>query len=66
MASAAAPALSASVPAEPQPLTGVRLIVAAFALALANFVVVLDTTIANRRFRISRVASRCRRRRGHG
>jgi len=47
MASAAAPPLSASIPAEPQPLTGVRLIVAAFALALANFVVVLDTTIAN-------------------
>lgn len=42
MASAAAPLHS-----EPQPLTGVRLIVAAFALALANFVVVLDTTIAN-------------------
>lgn len=34
-------------PAEPQPLTGFRLIAAAFALALANFVVVLDTTIAN-------------------
>nr|WP_246553514.1 DHA2 family efflux MFS transporter permease subunit [Sphingopyxis soli] len=33
--------------AEPQPLTGVKLIAAAFALALANFVVVLDTTIAN-------------------
>jgi DHA2 family multidrug resistance protein len=47
MASAAAPPLSASISAEPQPLTGVRLIVAAFALALANFVVVLDTTIAN-------------------
>lgn len=47
MASAAAAPLSASIPAEPQPLTGVRLIVAAFALALANFVVVLDTTIAN-------------------
>lgn len=45
MASAAAPA--SAVPAEPQPLTGARLIVAAFALALANFVVVLDTTIAN-------------------
>ncbi|MBA3942758.1 MAG: MFS transporter, partial [Sphingopyxis sp.] len=45
MASAAAPA--AAIPAEPQPLTGVRLLVAAFALALANFVVVLDTTIAN-------------------
>ena len=45
MASAALPA--SAIPAEPQPLTGVRLIVAAFALALANFVVVLDTTIAN-------------------
>ena len=43
MASATAPTL----PAEPQPLSGVRLIAAAFALALANFVVVLDTTIAN-------------------
>ena len=43
MASAAAQ----SLPTEPQPLTGVRLLVAAFALALANFVVVLDTTIAN-------------------
>ncbi|WOF43575.1 DHA2 family efflux MFS transporter permease subunit [Sphingopyxis indica] len=32
---------------EPQPLSGMRLIVAAFALALANFVVVLDMTIAN-------------------
>lgn len=45
MASAAAPA--AAPPADPQPLTGTRLLVAAFALALANFVVVLDTTIAN-------------------
>lgn len=45
MASAAAPATA--IPAEPQPLTGTRLLVAAFALALANFVVVLDTTIAN-------------------
>jgi DHA2 family multidrug resistance protein len=42
-----APTLSASVFAEPQPLTGARLFAAAFALALANFVVVLDTTIAN-------------------
>lgn len=33
--------------AEPQCLTGWRLGLAAFALALANFVVVLDTTIAN-------------------
>lgn len=45
MASAAATA--SALPAEPQPLTGMRLIIAAFALALANFVVVLDTTIAN-------------------
>lgn len=45
MASAAASA--SMIPAEPKPLTGVRLLVAAFALALANFVVVLDTTIAN-------------------
>jgi len=44
MASAALPV---SLPAEPQPLKGVRLLAAAFALALANFVVVLDTTIAN-------------------
>lgn len=43
MASAAASVM----PAEPQPLHGARLLVAAFALALANFVVVLDTTIAN-------------------
>lgn len=43
MASAAA----TSLPAEPQPLSGVKLLAAAFALALANFVVVLDTTIAN-------------------
>jgi DHA2 family multidrug resistance protein len=43
MASAAASPL----PTEPRPLTGMRLIAAAFALALANFVVVLDTTIAN-------------------
>jgi len=43
MASAAATTL----PAEPQPLSGVKLLAAAFALALANFVVVLDTTIAN-------------------
>jgi MFS transporter, DHA2 family, multidrug resistance protein len=38
---------SAAVPAEPECLSGWRLGVAAFALALANFVVVLDTTIAN-------------------
>src|SRR3546814_599391 len=43
----ASAALPASLPAEPQPLKGVRLLAAAFALALANFVVVLDTTIAN-------------------
>ena len=45
MASAAASA--ASTPAGPQPLSGVKLLAAAFALALANFVVVLDSTIAN-------------------
>ncbi|WP_077148397.1 DHA2 family efflux MFS transporter permease subunit [Sphingopyxis sp. KK2] len=44
MASAAAPSILSE---EPAPLTGVRLFAAAFALALANFVVVLDTTIAN-------------------
>ncbi|PZO91593.1 MAG: MFS transporter [Sphingomonas sanxanigenens] len=33
--------------AEPPPLSGWRLLVGAFTLALANFVVVLDTTIAN-------------------
>jgi DHA2 family multidrug resistance protein len=44
MASAAAPSMLSE---EPAPLTGVRLFAAAFALALANFVVVLDTTIAN-------------------
>jgi len=38
---------SATLPAEPACLTGWRLVVGAFALALANFVVVLDTTIAN-------------------
>lgn len=42
-----ATAAASAIPAEPQPLTGVRLFAAAFALALANFVVVLDTTIAN-------------------
>lgn len=31
----------------PQPLQGIRLAAAAFALGLANFVVVLDTTVAN-------------------
>ncbi|WP_428631060.1 DHA2 family efflux MFS transporter permease subunit [Sphingopyxis sp.] len=44
---ATAVASPSAIPAEPQPLTGGRLILAAFALALANFVVVLDTTIAN-------------------
>ncbi|CAN5226236.1 DHA2 family efflux MFS transporter permease subunit [soil metagenome] len=37
----------ASAPAEVEPLKGVKLLLAAFSLALANFVVVLDTTIAN-------------------
>ena len=40
----AAPAQQAAIV---EPLTGGRLIFGAFALALANFVVVLDTTIAN-------------------
>lgn len=38
---------SVAVPAQPEALSGWRLGAAAFALALANFVVVLDTTIAN-------------------
>lgn len=33
--------------AEPKPLTGPRLVFAAIALALANFIVILDTTITN-------------------
>ncbi len=33
--------------ADPPPLSGAKLVLAAFALALANFVVVLDMTIAN-------------------
>ena len=33
--------------AQPEPLTGGRLIVAAIVLALANFIVILDTTITN-------------------
>ncbi|MDB5701721.1 MAG: family efflux transporter permease subunit [Sphingomonadales bacterium] len=37
----------ASAPAEVEPLKGAKLLLAAFSLALANFVVVLDTTIAN-------------------
>lgn len=32
---------------QPEPLTGARLVIAAIALALANFVVILDTTITN-------------------
>src|SRR3546814_9118098 len=43
----ASAALSAPILAEPRPLKGVRLLAAAFALALANFVFVLDSTIAN-------------------
>lgn len=35
------------VAGEPQPLSGAKLLMGAFALALSNFVVVLDTTIAN-------------------
>lgn len=41
------PALPDAVPAAPQPLTGSLLWLTAFTMALANFTVVLDTTIAN-------------------
>lgn len=34
-------------PGVSRPLTGVRLVIAGFVLAMANFIVVLDTTIAN-------------------
>ena len=37
----------ASATAEPAPLTGRKLLLAGFAIALANFIVVLDITIAN-------------------
>lgn len=47
MASRAAPAMGLSSPAEPAPLTGTRLILAGMTLALANFIVVLDMTVAN-------------------
>ena len=39
--------MNAPAATAPEPLKGGRLILAAFALALANFIVVLDTTIAN-------------------
>jgi DHA2 family multidrug resistance protein len=39
--------MTSSAATEPPPLSGIRLFGAALALALANFVVVLDTTIAN-------------------
>ena len=42
-----ADAVPAAVTTEPQPLSGAKLLLAGFALALANFVVVLDITIAN-------------------
>lgn len=49
MASAAAPAGSRAggPPAQPVPLSGARLGLVAFALALGTFMMVLDTTIAN-------------------
>ncbi|OWK30182.1 DHA2 family efflux MFS transporter permease subunit [Sphingomonas dokdonensis] len=49
MASAAAPAgaRAGGAPAQPRPLTGARLGLVAFALALGTFMMVLDTTIAN-------------------
>ena len=40
-------ATRAAAPAEPPPLTGSRLILAGLTLALANFIVVLDMTVAN-------------------
>lgn len=40
-------ASAAADPAAPKPLTGIRLAVAGFVLAMANFIVVLDLTIAN-------------------
>lgn len=39
--------MSAAVPAELPPLSGARLVLAAIVLSLANFMVVLDTTISN-------------------
>ncbi|HKT84552.1 MAG TPA: DHA2 family efflux MFS transporter permease subunit [Novosphingobium sp.] len=48
MASAAkAPARNGNGSDASRPLTGVRLVVAGFVLAMANFIVVLDTSIAN-------------------
>lgn len=47
MARAATAAADAARPGEPGRLSGVRLVVAGFVLAMANFIVVLDTTIAN-------------------
>lgn len=47
MASAALPAPSRAEPGEAQPLTGLRLFIAAIAVGFGNFLVVLDTTIAN-------------------
>jgi MFS transporter, DHA2 family, multidrug resistance protein len=47
LASATAGRFGADVGQAPAHLTGSKLVVAAFSLALANFVVVLDTTIAN-------------------
>lgn len=40
-------ATAAAAPAAPKPLTGMRLALAGFVLAMANFIVVLDLTIAN-------------------
>jgi DHA2 family multidrug resistance protein len=37
----------AQAPAEPKPLTGLALLIAAIAIGMSNFLVVLDTTIAN-------------------
>jgi DHA2 family multidrug resistance protein len=47
MASATAASGQGRAEEEPKPLTGAKLALAGFVLAMANFIVVLDTTIAN-------------------
>ncbi|OYX45959.1 MAG: hypothetical protein B7Y97_13790, partial [Sphingomonas sp. 32-66-10] len=41
------PSAAGQAPAGPVPLTGLRLLIAALAIGFGNFLVVLDTTIAN-------------------
>jgi len=47
MAGASETSRASRAPAQPEPLHGAKLFLAGFGLALANFVVVLDTSIAN-------------------